>query len=121
MTLPRLSALTPAAMSSALLLRALELSVSVFDTRGHLLFEFHEPGRNFGIFAGDNLGGEDAGVGGAALPVAHGAAGMAGGLCTRPERGTKTLRAGKAIRKANNGKVGMAEDGASQMPAGSGA
>jgi len=63
MTLPRLSALIPAAMSSALLLRALELSVSVFDTRGHLLFEFHEPGRNFGIFAGDNLGGEDAGVG----------------------------------------------------------
>src|SRR5207253_11174968 len=95
MTLPRLSALIPAAMSSALLLRALELSVSVFDTRGHLLFEFHEPGRHFGIFAGDNLGGEDAGVGGARFADGHGGDGNAGGHLHRREQRIKSLQAGR--------------------------
>src|SRR3990170_2081214 len=57
--------------SSALLSIALEFSVSFFDTRGQLLFKPRQLGGDLGVFARDDLRGEDARVGGAGLADRH--------------------------------------------------
>src|SRR5881409_3080528 len=108
MTLPRLSALIPAAMSSALLLRALELSVSVFDTRGHLLFEFHEPGETLESLRAIIWAAKMPALAAPALPMAMVATGMPAGICTVASSASRPFRLEESIGTPMTGRVVLA-------------
>src|SRR4029077_15797461 len=97
---------------------ALELAVSVFDTSGHLLFEFGELGGDSRIFAGHDLSRENTGVGCACLANCHGGYRNAGRHLHRGEQRVKPLEDGRVDRNTDNGQSGICSDGPREMSRG---